>query len=233
MALWSSPLRFVAPPADPSIISVKWLSETELQVEWTPSSAAVTYRLTLHSADGSELLEKDDLEDSSWVGIADPGTKTIRVYAFGVDETSCLEPGKASVPQNPFLPHPPSRARPSSPKDASPRLDARDFSPAPSSAGGDADNPEITRSQPVKSAKSTHKSHTSRPKSKRATLDEPDVVSSSKSRADSDYDDFEDATTDEEEEDNDDDDDYIDDDNETASIWQFNKDDEVSYSVLL
>lgn len=229
LAIWSPSLRFIAPPSNPSIITVKWLSKTKLQVEWSGSIAAVTYRLTLHSSDGSELVEKDDLEDSSWAGVADPAVKSVRVYAFGVDETSCLEPGKAPVPHNPYLRRSSSPVRPSPPKDASPRSDARAFSPAPS-AGGDSDDPEAATS---KLTKSGHKDRTPRPAPTRPSSDKPKVASGSKSRADSaaDFDDLEDDSTDEEEDDENDED-YIDDDNETASIWQFNKDDEVGHFVL-
>ncbi|EIM82518.1 uncharacterized protein STEHIDRAFT_114416 [Stereum hirsutum FP-91666 SS1] len=223
LAIWSPPLRFIAPPSNPSIITVKWLSKTKLQVEWSGSIAAVTYRVTLHASDGAELAEKDGLEDSSWVGVADPDADSVRVYAFGADETSCLEPGKASVPPNPYLGRSPSPVRPSPPGDASPRSDVRGFSPAPS-AGGDSDDPEAVTSQ---SAESGHRDHTHRPVPKRPSLDKPNVASGSKSRADNaEFDDFEDDTTDEEEEEEENGEEFTDDDNHTASIWQFNKDDQ-------
>lgn len=230
LAIWSPPLRFIAPPSNPSIITVKWLSKTKLQVEWSGSIAAVTYRVTLHASDGAELAEKDGLEDSSWAGAADLDVDSVRVYAFGADETSCLEPGKAFVPRNSYLGRSPLPGRPSPPRAASPRSDARGFSPAPS-AGGDSDDPEATTSQ---SAESSHKDHTPRPVPKRLSLDKPNVASGSKSRADNaEFDDFEDDTTDEEEEEEDENgEEFTDDDDDTASIWQFNKDDQVGHFIL-
>lgn len=143
IALWSPPLRITTPPPPPVIKTVEWSSRPRLNVTWEPCLDAQSYRLNLHTADGSEVLQAEDIDGTSWSGEVYMSVETVRIYAIDAEGSLAVLPGKATVPSNPFIPPvapPPSPPPPSPPRAVSvaePTFYARAPSPETDSSDDD------------------------------------------------------------------------------------------------